>query len=179
MIMAPLHSLNFQRVVCSSAQIVRDLHLREYVFSGFPGSLDPRNFLSSAIGGAPYKDVARIGLIGVAFIYGYPSGDKTTTGLDLAIYRSAVLTKNPLTLEFEHNPMIHTWTLELFGGERDFKVLDRSRDGTFCAVESIIIGRESEKLLSALNRLRERSRHFSPRTYHGNKSNRPDIREFI
>ncbi|MEK6893636.1 MAG: hypothetical protein AABX07_05545 [Nanoarchaeota archaeon] len=74
--------------------------------------------------------------------------------------------------------MIHIWNFELPKGAENFQVIDRSKNGTLCTIESIILGRESKKLLKALNNARANGKPFSPARYHETISNWPNIKEF-
>ena len=51
---------------------------------------------------------------------------------------------------YSHNPLVHTWTLERVAGDTAFRALDRSVDGTRCAVEDYIAGVEAGLFLRLL-----------------------------
>lgn len=178
--MKNLNYLPIHKITDRFTDQIGDIHLRAYVSSGFPDPQAAQDFLSLAIRGDRYKEITQAGLLGVAFLYGFvpERGEGTTKGLDLAIYRSKKATAKPLTLEINDSLMIHTWTLELPEGKKEFQSLDRSREGTLCIVESVILGRESEKILDALNRNRQTGKPFSPARYLENPSNLPNIKEF-
>ncbi|MDP3882242.1 MAG: hypothetical protein Q8Q31_05185 [Nanoarchaeota archaeon] len=178
--MKSLNYIDFHKVNRSFTYPLGKLHLRGYVSSGFPIPEAAEHFLCQAAEGRMYKELSKVGLIGVAFLYGFvpKEGSGVTEGIDLAVYRSKPVTENPLTIEIDESLMVHTWTLERPHGKEEFQERDRSRDGTFCAIESVILGRESERLLQAINKAKREGKNLSPARYMGNMNNCPSIDEF-
>ena len=81
------------------------------------------------------KYFERVGEFGVAFLYEYPEdkGIDYVVGADVSIFRGTLE-----DLDKDNNPMIHTWTIE------NMEELHRNENGTMCATEAIILGKECE-----------------------------------
>ena len=127
-----------------------DIGIKMYVLSGFPtDELDPSEVMKEGISQV-YGILRNVGNLGIAFMYSYVNSEgRRIIGIDLTVYRLFSSDAPDLPL----NPMEHTWTLELdmdnIYRER-FRELDRSRDGTFCALEATLLGRDAALILALI-----------------------------
>ena len=84
--------------------------------------------------------------LGVAFFYGYKKDDIQMVGIDLAVYNIQKIPSNPMVLAL---PM------EKEFGTKKWNVLDCGKNGPFCALETVLLGRESELLLKLFSEEKE------------------------
>jgi hypothetical protein len=110
------------------------LMIKKYVLDSFLNSENSTQVLQAAID-ERINEFSQHGSLGIAFMYGYEDKKVSVQGIDLALYRE---TEGAYAI----NPMLHTWTLER-NNNRPFQALDRSQDGTLCALEAVILGREA------------------------------------
>ena len=107
---------------------IEHLFLKTYIFNVVKHKEDAAFMLLNNA----YK-FDEVGQLGIAFLYEYPQKNGYINGADVFVYRGTLE-----ELERNSNPMIHSWTIE------NGKELHRSKDGTLCTVEAIILGKEAE-----------------------------------
>ena len=106
-----------------------NLGLKTYVFDVVEHKRRALNILDNFS-----KYFERVGEFGVAFLYEYSEDNGISyVGADVSIFRGTLE-----DLDKDNNPMIHSWTIE------NIEELHRNKDGTMCAIEAIILGKECE-----------------------------------